>query len=185
MATIREALKDWGVAHGGDLPLMRRTIARRVLEEGGGPFPNGAGERRGLTRAEMQAWAALADGAGLDDLCPPDPADPVAVLCAELGAPGMEGVLLPQLADALEDAGDPRAAGVRLIGDRRPLFLDWALNDRWAWLEAGTPDSNGASRHRIASKTFALLPADGRGQKGRWRGIRSECFLALAQALTM
>jgi hypothetical protein len=33
---------------------------------------------------------------------------------------------LPILADAMEEAGDPRADGLRLVGDRKPLVTGWA-----------------------------------------------------------
>ena len=94
--------------------------------------------------------------------------------------------LLPVWADALEDVGDLRAAGLRLVGGRRPL----PLKDQYAWTEAAPywwPDDRPG--YAIGSLLEAL-PDGMRCGVHRSRsvaavsyGTRSAAYLALASAL--
>ena len=101
--------------------------------------------------------------------------------------------VLPILADALEEAGDPRAAGLRRVGDRRP----WALWDRWRWLwgalDAGlgapvTPESLAAV---LEKPIWDRLQGDRPGPEQGWSDsarfveydTASAALLALAEAL--
>jgi hypothetical protein len=57
----------------------------------------------------------------------------IAALCRTLDA-GDDDVL-PILADVMEEAGDPRAAGLRRLGDRWPLRPEWnPEGSGWRWV---------------------------------------------------
>ena len=62
--------------------------------------------------------------------------DTIRLLCAAIDAGDDSAILI--LADALEEKGDPRAAGLRLVGDRRP-FRPYSPSGktRWEWLHEG------------------------------------------------
>ena len=84
---------------------------------------------------------------------------------------------LSQLADALEEAGDPRAVGVRQIGYRRPAQA--GMRKLWGWL-------NGYGHaHTISGDLAEKLDKQAAVCRwGDWRliGSRSAAFLALAVA---
>ena len=106
----------------------------------------------------------------------------IATLCAAIDQ-GDDTALMP-LADALEEAGDTRAAGLRTIGDERPC--KWAS----AWEEYDWTESTRFPRPLIEKMTRAtgLLRAffhenaAGRFLIARF-ATRSTAFLALAEAL--
>lgn len=190
MTIIREALRLWGLAHQPCSDLTRRMAAAQVMRDGcsaGGQIP---------TAIESRALSALASGAGLDDPCPPDPADTMAVLCAAIDA-GDDSALLA-LADWLEGQGDGMATGLRGIGDRRPGNIGpraFGGRDQWAWWDGATRHSRahlGRTLWRRLSKTWDGLaggrpeyqiPADKRMGRRSVYPTRSAAILALATAL--
>lgn len=114
-----------------------------------------------------------------------------AALCAAVDA-GDDGAL-PYLADALEEEGNPRAAGLRACA-----FLGWRPRastnkhhtlwhwDRWEGDGRGVFD--GGSYHptsTLAPEQLARLPGvQTRSQRRQDHLTRSAAFLALALALT-
>lgn len=118
--------------------------------------------------------------------------DDIAALRAALDA-GDDGVL-PVLADALEEAGDARAAGLRRIGDRRPLDT-WDPMDTWArrhgWLLENCPGvcfGKHTAPAQLPAKVFRrMLRRTAKIVSPRvdyYYPTRSAAYLALATALT-
>jgi hypothetical protein len=89
--------------------------------------------------------------------------------------------LLGVLADALEEAGDVRAAGFRRIGDRRPAMLIQPFSHTsWRWLasETGVAD---APDH-VPQSVITALGSHGNAST---HPSRSAAFLALAAVLAV
>ncbi len=171
MTTIKHALAGWGLVHRQVTPTERRIAAEKILRDGCsvGGQPTTAIERRALE--------SLLAGSSIDDNCPPDLADPVAVLRAVIDAG--DDSALTALADALEETGDARAAGVRLIDGQKPDEL--YDESGWVWLsQPGCPTG-------LSQRVFGGLVEDEeerRNDQERIYPTRSAAFLALAEALT-
>ncbi len=95
---------------------------------------------------------------------------------------------LPALADALEDAGDERAAGLRVLGDRWPLEPWWNLAGAgWRWVGADPDDIQHVNW--LPYDVFLALPPGHRfpapdgvpGLGSMDYPSRSAAFLALAE----
>jgi len=119
----------------------------------------------------------------------------IAALCAAIDA-GDDGVL-PILADALEEAQDARAAGLRLVGDRRPSLSFGgrvgAITEGAAWNKAprgaragGSEVTEGLYRRIRGQQAHEYEHVKSiKGDLSRLHfATRSAAFLALAQALT-
>ena len=93
------------------------------------------------------------------------------VLALVAAIDGGDHTALPTLADALEEAGDPRADGLRVVD------IDAVVDDGGvAWIDA----------HRHPEARWRLRQQLG-GGSAQWAfplPARSSAFLALAQALT-
>jgi hypothetical protein len=123
----------------------------------------------------------------------------IAGLCAAIDA-GDDSVL-PILADALEDAGDPRADGLRLVGDRQPERNTWIANidadaplqegsPLWLWRRTRPLRARAGHPERLAPRLFERLPHPASNyvaQLGRDHvrpyPTRSAAYLALGAAL--
>lgn len=111
----------------------------------------------------------------------------ITALCAALDA-GDDSALGP-LADALEEAGDPRAAGmppaIDAWRDTRPDWNDGPDETRWGWWEeCDDSHAGGWAQYAILTRSeFAALP--GQESRPHWKGYpsRSAAYLALAEAL--
>lgn len=105
------------------------------------------------------------------------------ILCAALDR-GDDTALVP-LADYLEEMGDTRAAGLRLVGDRRPARAG-VLG--WVWLEydggSATVPASILLRMPEHDKVLTIWRSTIRSQiMQRGYPSRSVAFLALAEAL--
>jgi hypothetical protein len=108
--------------------------------------------------------------------------DTLAALCAALDA-GDDSVL-PVLADALDDADDPAAGGLRRVGARRPRHWTSLGQQEYHWYS----DRRGeGSADEVAHETFVLLlppgERDGASYTKAGYPTRSAALLALAVAL--
>jgi hypothetical protein len=115
----------------------------------------------------------------------------VLALCRAIDDPDCIGedraMALSALADALEEAGDASASGLRQIinFDRRPWPIPRnSLREQqcWAWFEGPQAFSG------LAPETFALMrgnpePRLATAQPHKWFTSRHAAFLALAEAL--
>lgn len=106
-----------------------------------------------------------------------DPAAPA--LCARLDAGDDDKVTLPALADRLEELGDPRAAGLRLIGSRQPWHMP---SGRIGWFLAGA-DYELPSDWPDPPQESLLLGGIYRALEGTNWDSRSHALLALAEAM--
>lgn len=114
----------------------------------------------------------------------------ILALCAAIDA-GDDTALLA-LADALEEAGDPRAAGLRSVGDRWPADIRYG-GPAWAfWGGSPSPSRDNAwhDSHLPAWQIGRMLRAVGHAGEAMHTGVGvryptlSAAFLALAEALT-
>jgi hypothetical protein len=100
-------------------------------------------------------------------------------LCAEIDEGRDE--LLPVLADTLDDLGDPRAEGLRLIEEQEPDEIHPDYQPGWLWLsKPGCPTG-------LPASVFERLRGDDETRRNDTERIypsRHAAILALAQALT-
>jgi hypothetical protein len=92
--------------------------------------------------------------------------------------------LLGVLADALEDDGDVRAAGFRLIGDRRPRHWTCHATEEWQWFNAA-PRTGESSAWLIPPDTWGRLAPTITDTSAKAYPSRSAAFIALAEALVI
>lgn len=96
---------------------------------------------------------------------------------------------LPILADALEEAGDARTAGLlRLVGAREPFSVGVGRGpEPYAWYEGRDDLADRQPSYYLPCLLFRQLPPSecqlGPGAEGRYYRTRSAAFLALALAL--
>jgi hypothetical protein len=180
MSTIRDVLRSagWLRSIGPDPDPRTRAEALAALDASGLSAPL-------LVRLALEALAA---GGRLDDSAPVDPADPVAMLCRTLDTcdEGDVAHVLALLADALEEASDPRAAGLRRAAwfCRSPESANGGA--LWGWCRKRR--NRAYLPHHLARRWFDRLPPQGApgrtGTPAMWYPSRSVAFLALAEALT-
>ena len=113
--------------------------------------------------------------------------DTIQGLCAALDTcPDAEvSDLLAILADALEDAGDGRAAGLRRIAVKRwrPLPQN-AVPERWGWKSIKGARIPVIRPHHVRREIWVRLSGHSfGGMLYRWWDTRSAAYLALAAAL--
>lgn len=112
-------------------------------------------------------------------------------LCAAID--GGDDTALPILADWLEEAGDARAAGMRLAGRHRPQLLHppflRSASDLYCWLPPDERPDRNLLPCVLPAHVYARLmpPATSRLSHrvlARAYPTRSAAFLALAEALS-
>ena len=104
----------------------------------------------------------------------------ITALLAAIDA-GDDSALLP-LADALEEAGDARAAGVRRVGDRRPSpSRDGLCDSDWEWRLSAIVPLSAERRDTLLLSHFDSLAGGRRshyiGQAGRAYPTLSAAYL--------